>query len=73
MVTDIAALDRLIHEQVIRPFDGQDLRQVLGHRPITGENLARAIWDRLIKAIPAGTLHRIRLVQTRDLAFEYGG
>jgi 6-pyruvoyltetrahydropterin/6-carboxytetrahydropterin synthase len=73
MVTDIVALDRVVHEQVVRPFDGQNLRHVLGHRPITGENLVRAIWDRLVKAIPTGTLHRIRLVQTRDLAFEYAG
>lgn len=73
MVTDIVALDRVVHEQVVRPFDGQHLQQVLGHRPITGENLACAIWDRLVKAIPTGTLHLIRLGQTRDLSFEYAG
>ncbi len=71
MVTDIGALDRLVSEQVVRPFDGQNLRQVLDSQPITGEKLVCAIWDRLVKAISPGTLHRIRLVQSRDLAFEY--
>lgn len=73
MVTDIVALDRLVQEKVIQPFHGQDLRERLGRANATGEQLVRAIWDRLVKAIPSGTLERVRLVQTRDLAFEYCG
>jgi 6-pyruvoyltetrahydropterin/6-carboxytetrahydropterin synthase len=73
MVTDIVALDRLAHEEVIRPFEGQDLRRVLDAQKITGERVVRAIWDRLVKSVPGGKLDRVRLVQTRDLTFEYAG
>jgi 6-pyruvoyltetrahydropterin/6-carboxytetrahydropterin synthase len=73
MVTDIVALDRLVQEKVIQPLNGQDLRKVLGIQKVTGEQLVRTIWDRLVKSVPSGKLDRIRLVQTRDLAFEYAG
>ncbi len=73
MVTDIVALDRLVQENVIRPFGGQDLGKVLGLQKVTGEQIVRAIWDRLVKAVRGGTLARVRLVQTRDLTFECCG
>ena len=73
MVTDIAELDRLVQKKVIQLFNGQDLRKVLGIQKVTGEQLVRAIWDHLVKSVPSGKLERIRLVQTRDLAFEYAG
>jgi len=72
MVTDIVALDRVVQGRVIQPFNGQDLGNVLGLQKVTGEQLVRAIWDRLVKSVRAGKLARVRLVQTRDLAFEYG-
>ncbi|MBI4401965.1 MAG: 6-carboxytetrahydropterin synthase [Nitrospirae bacterium] len=71
MVTNIVALDRLVQEKVIQPFNGQDLRKVLGIQKVTGEHLARTIWGRLVISVPSGKLERVRLVQTRDLAFEY--
>jgi 6-pyruvoyltetrahydropterin/6-carboxytetrahydropterin synthase len=40
---------------------------------VTGEYLAKDIWDRTASAIPSGTLQLIKLVQTRDLSFEYAG
>lgn len=73
MVTDIGALDRLVHDHVVKPFDRQDLRQVLGSKTVNGELLARTVWDRLVTHISGGTLHNVRLVQTRDLAFDYAG
>ncbi len=73
MVTDIVALDRVVQGKVIQPFNGRDLGNVLGIEKVTGEQLVRAIWDRLVKSVPAGNLERVRLVQTRDLAFEYAG
>ena len=73
MVTDIVALDRVVQGNVIQPFNGQDLGNVLGLQKVTGEQLVRAIWDRLVKSVRAGKLERVRLVQTRDLAFEYAG
>ncbi len=73
MVTDIVALDRLLKERVLSLFDGRDLRVVLGTDAVTGEYLAKAVWDRIAAAIPAGTLQLIKLVQTRDLIYEYAG
>jgi len=73
MVTDIGALDRLVEDKVIKPLDRQDLRQVLGSQTVRGEALAKTIWDRLAGRLSGGTLHNIRLVQTRDLSFDYAG
>jgi 6-pyruvoyltetrahydropterin/6-carboxytetrahydropterin synthase len=73
MVTDIGALDRLAHMQVVQAFDGQDLRKVLGVPSVTGAFLARQIWGRLRPSIKGGTLASVRLVQTRDLTFECSG
>lgn len=73
MVTDLVALDQLVKERVLSPFDGRDLRVVLSTSAVTGEYLAKAVWDRIASAIPAGTLQLIKLVQTRDLAYEYAG
>src|SRR5574337_2212304 len=71
MVTAIGALDRLVQDTVIKTFDRQDLCQVLGTETVRGEALAKAIWDRLAGRLSDGTLHNIRLVQTRDLSFDY--
>jgi 6-pyruvoyltetrahydropterin/6-carboxytetrahydropterin synthase len=71
MVTDIGALDRLAHEKVVKVFDGQDLRQVLRAQAVTGEALAKSIWDRLVNSIQEGKLEKVCLAQTRDLKFEY--
>ena len=73
MVTEIGALDRLVQDRVIKPFDRQDLRQVLGSETVGGEALAKTIWDRLTGHLSGGTLRNIRLVQTRDLSFDYMG
>ncbi|MGB4068740.1 MAG: 6-carboxytetrahydropterin synthase [Nitrospira sp.] len=73
MVTDIGALDRLVQDRVITPFDRQDLRQVLGSETVKGDALAKTIWDRLAGHLSGGTLHNVRLVQTRDLSFDYAG
>jgi 6-pyruvoyltetrahydropterin/6-carboxytetrahydropterin synthase len=71
MVTDIGALDRLTQEKVGKVFEGQDLRQVLSTQKVTGESLTKAVWDRLVNSTRGGKLEKVRLVQTRDLVFEY--
>ena len=71
MVTDIGALDRLVVERILKPFEGQDLRAVLGKSTIDGAALAEIVWHRLDPSIIRGRLERVKLVQTRDLAFEY--
>ncbi|MDK2741608.1 MAG: 6-carboxytetrahydropterin synthase [Nitrospira sp.] len=73
MVTDIGALDRLVQDTVIKSFDREDLRRVLGSETVRGETLAKAIWDRLAGRVSGGTLRNVRLVQTRDLSFDYAG
>jgi 6-pyruvoyltetrahydropterin/6-carboxytetrahydropterin synthase len=71
MVTDIGALDRQAHEKVVKVFEGQDLGQVLSTQAVTGEALAKTIWDRLVNSVLGGKLEKVRLAQTRDLTFEY--
>ena len=73
MVTDIVALDRLVKDRVLQPFEGQDLRTVLATPSVTGEYVAKAVWERISSAVPTGRLQLVKLVQTRDLSYEYGG
>jgi 6-pyruvoyltetrahydropterin/6-carboxytetrahydropterin synthase len=73
MVTDIGALDRAVREKVVKIFDRQDLRRVFGVEQVTGGQLAERIWRLLVSAIASGQLANIRLVQSRDLSFDYAG
>jgi len=73
MVTDIGALDRLVQERVVNAFDRQDLCRVFGTKTVTGEQLVERIWTLLVPTIPSGKLSTVRLVQSRDLSFEYKG
>jgi 6-pyruvoyltetrahydropterin/6-carboxytetrahydropterin synthase len=73
MVTDIVGLDRLVSDHVLKRFEGQDLRTVLGRAAIDGATLAESVWNRLASGISRGKLERVKLVQTRDLEFEYAG
>jgi 6-pyruvoyltetrahydropterin/6-carboxytetrahydropterin synthase len=72
MVTDIGALDQLAQERVVKAFDRQELERVLG-QPVTGDALVRHVWGLLAGSVKGGALQLIRLVQTRDLSFEYSG
>jgi 6-pyruvoyltetrahydropterin/6-carboxytetrahydropterin synthase len=71
MVTDIGALNRVVQEKVVQLFDRQDLRQVLGTPAVTGEQLVEHIWKQLVSSLSSGRLSNVRLVQSRDLSFEY--
>jgi len=73
MVTDIGALDRLVQERVIRICDRQDLREILKADSISGAHLAEFIWNSLVSGVSSGALRNIRVVQTRDLSFDYNG
>jgi 6-pyruvoyltetrahydropterin/6-carboxytetrahydropterin synthase len=72
MVTDLAALDGIVTDQVVRRFDGRQLADgpLMGGGPPTGERLARAIWRTLAPAIPKGRLHRVALMDGQGRAFE---
>lgn len=73
MVTDIGSLDRLVQEKVLLALDRRDLRQVLGAQTVTGEQLAEHIWKQLVSSLSTGRLSNVRLVQSRDLSFDYAG
>jgi 6-pyruvoyltetrahydropterin/6-carboxytetrahydropterin synthase len=73
MVTDIGILNRLVQEKVVQPFGRHELHQVLGTRPVTGEQLVEHIWKQLVSSLSSGRLANVRLVQSRDLFFEYAG
>ena len=75
MVTDLDCLDRVVEERILRRFDHQHLNydEAFARTVTTGENLVTLMWELLEKAIPAGTLHKIGLVETRDNYFEYHG
>jgi 6-pyruvoyltetrahydropterin/6-carboxytetrahydropterin synthase len=72
---DVAELDRLVQDTVVRRFDHQDLNQdpEFAHRTTTGENLVMLIWDLLVKQIPQGRLEKVGVIETRDNYFEYAG
>lgn len=73
MVTDIGALNRLVHEKVVQALDRHDLREVLGTQAVTGEQLVEHIWKQLVSSLSSGRLSNVRLVQSRDLSFDYAG
>src|SRR5438876_632866 len=75
MVTDLERLDRTVEERVLKRFDHQHLNyeEAFADKVTTGENLVVLLWNLLEKAVPAGTLHKIGLVETRDNYFEYAG
>jgi len=74
-VTDVEALDRLVHEVVVSRFDHRDVNRDPGFadRTTTGENLVLLVWDLLVSRIPVGRLAKIGLIETRDNYFEFDG
>jgi 6-pyruvoyltetrahydropterin/6-carboxytetrahydropterin synthase len=73
MVTDIGALNRLVQGKVAQTFGRQELHQAFGTQPVTGEQLVEHIWKQLASSLSSGRLSSVRLVQSRDLSFEYAG
>lgn len=73
MVIDIVALNRLVQERVVQVFDRQDFRQILVAQAVAGEQLVEHIWKQLVSSLPFGRLSNVRLVQSRDLSFEFAG
>jgi len=73
MVADIGALNRVFQEKVVQTFAHQDLRQAFGTQSVAGEQLVEHIWKQLTSSFSSGRLSNVRLVQSRDLSFEYAG
>lgn len=74
-VTDLDELDRVVGEAVVNRFDHRDLNgdPEFATRATTGENLARFIWDLLVKRVPVGRLEKVGVIETRDNYFEFAG
>ncbi len=72
---DVGVLDRVVHEAVLDRVDHQSLESVpaLAGVITTGEELARAFWERLQPALPAGLLVNVTVVETAKNRFAYRG
>lgn len=75
MVTDLTALDRLVRETVLTRFDVRTLNDDPAFANIapTGEQVAKLMWDLLVKQIAGGQLERIGITETPESSFEYVG
>jgi 6-pyruvoyltetrahydropterin/6-carboxytetrahydropterin synthase len=75
MVVPLSLVDDLVKREVLTRFDRKDLNRdaafTEGHLP-SGENVVRVIWNLLVKHLQTH-LERIRLVESRETAFEYTG
>lgn len=78
-VVDLAALDRLLADEVTGRFDGRHINEHVpefadGAMLATGEALAVYLWGRLAGRLPAGAvLHAIRVQEGPHLYSEYFG
>jgi 6-pyruvoyltetrahydropterin/6-carboxytetrahydropterin synthase len=66
-------LDQMVEKTIVSRFDHQDLNQdpAFINTTTTGENLVKLIWDLLVEKMPAGSLEKVGLIETRDNYFEY--
>ena len=76
MVIDLKRLKDIVNERVIDRVDHRNLNTDVDflHGIIpTAENLARAFWHQLAKAIDRGELHEIVLQETEKNSVAYHG
>jgi 6-pyruvoyltetrahydropterin/6-carboxytetrahydropterin synthase len=73
MVMDLAELDRILHDEVVVPFDGKHLNLdvpefAYGRTLPTCEAIAAHVFPRMAARLPAGvTLERIRIMEDPTL------
>jgi 6-pyruvoyltetrahydropterin/6-carboxytetrahydropterin synthase len=74
-MSSLDSLDHLVTDTIIERFDHQDLNTdpAFSALTTTGENLVTVIWDILNPLLPAGRLHKVGVIETRDNYFEYTG
>ena len=73
MVLDLKELKDVMEREVEARFDHRSLTDDTPYfrdRPPTPENFAAVIFELLDKALPPGTLHRVRLHPTPDVYVE---
>ena len=66
-VTDVDALDRIVHETVVVRFDHRDLNRDAGFadKTTTGENLLQLICEMPVNKLPGGRPVKAVIVDTR--------
>ncbi|HVO35711.1 MAG TPA: 6-carboxytetrahydropterin synthase, partial [Gemmatimonadales bacterium] len=75
----LAAIDRILAEQVVARFDGRDINRDIpeyapGRTLPTGEALCLDIWNRVAARLPAGCrLTAVRVQEDASLSAEYRG
>lgn len=72
MVVDLAALDRILEDEVLKPLAGKHLNEVphfAGGRPLpTCEAIAAYVFRRIAARLPAGVvLERVRIMEDPTL------
>ena len=75
MIANLADLDAFVNQRIIEPFDHRSLQDdvpVFRETVPTTENLCIEIFHRL-KAFPAARLETVRVEETSNNSFEYGG
>jgi 6-pyruvoyltetrahydropterin/6-carboxytetrahydropterin synthase len=68
-------LDQVVTERVLDRFDHLDLNRdpAFIELTTTGENLVKVIWNILEPLLPAGSVQKVGVIETRDNYFEYAG
>ena len=66
-------LDRIVNETIVSRFDHHDLNgdSAFAGTTTTGENLVKLIWELLVDRLPAHSLEKVGVIETRDNYFEY--
>ena len=66
-------LDQVVGKTIVSRFDHHDLNEdpAFTETTTTGENLVKLIWDLLVDELPAGSLEKVGVIETRDNYFEY--
>ena len=76
-VFDVKRLSNIIKENIIEKVDHRNLNvdvEMMKDKLCSTENLAIAIWNELVKHLPAGVqLHCIKLYETPRIYVEYFG
>jgi len=75
MIANLADLDAFVNQRIIEPFDHRSLQDdvpVFRETVPTTENLCIEIFHRL-KSFPAARLETVRVEETSNNSFEYGG
>ena len=75
-VIDAKRLKEIVHEHVVGELDHRNLSTDvawLAERQPTTENVAMAIWRRLVPHVEGCALHCVRLQETENISAEYYG